>query len=96
MNSHRASNIEQGLRLQKLQGFIQPVQQLWQRAELSDALASFGSFCELMYLSTTRQYLVSHHVHDIHDWGLYQLDAGGQAVQKQLEERLKVRSSKLS
>jgi exportin-5 len=34
--------------------------------------------------------LVTRHVHEIDDWGLYQLDAQGQAMQKDLEERLKV------
>lgn len=90
LQSHRATNVDSQLRLQKLQGFVQPIQRLWQTPDLESALSSFGNFCEMMYLSNTRDYLVSRHVHDIPEWGLYQLDAEGQAVQKQLEERLKV------
>jgi len=90
--SHRATNVNAQIRLQKLQVFVQPIQQLWQTPELENALSSFDNFCDLMSLSSTREYLVSRHVHGIQEWSLYQLDAEGQAVQKQLEERLKVNS----
>jgi exportin-5 len=76
--------------LQKLHGFINPVQHLWQNSKMDEAISSFGGFCELLGLSQIRNYLVSRHVHEIDDWGLYQLDAEGQAMQKDLEERLKV------
>jgi exportin-5 len=57
---------------------------------MSEAISSFGGFCELLGLSQVRNYLVSRHVHEIDDWGLYQLDPEGQAMQKDLEEQLKV------
>lgn len=90
INRHRSSKVEPELRLQKLRGFIDPVQALWQNPQMNEALLSFGNFCDLLYLSNTRDYLVSRHVHDIQEWGLYQLDTEGQSVQKQLEDRLKV------
>jgi exportin-5 len=88
--SHRATKIDTDVRLQKLHGFINPVQQLWQNPKMDEAISSFSGFCELLGLSQVRDYLVTRHVHEIDDWGLYQLDAQGQAMQKDLEERLKV------
>ena len=82
--------MDSDLRLNKLHGFINPVQQLWQNTELNEAIKSFGGFCDLMFLSNVREYLVSRHVHEIQEWGLYQLDSEGQALQKELENRLKV------
>jgi exportin-5 len=90
LHSHRATKIDPEVRLQKLHGFINPVQQLWQNPTMDEAISSFSGFCELLGLSQVRDYLVSRHVHEINDWGLYQLDAQGQAMQKDLEERLKV------
>ena len=57
---------------------------------MNEAIMSFGGFCDLMSLSQVRDYLVSRRVHEIQEWGLYQLDAEGQAMQKELEDRLKV------
>ena len=88
---HRASKIDQELRLQKLRGFINPVQHLWQNTELNEAIMSFNGFCDLMGLNKVRDYLVTCQVHDIQEWGLYQLDTEGQSLQKELEEKLKVR-----
>lgn len=82
--------------MQKLQAFISPVQQLWQNAELVEAISSFGSFCELMGLGKVRDYLVSRRVHEIQEWGLYQLDAEGQAIQKELDERVKVSNNNVA
>lgn len=70
--------------------FVNPVKRLWQSAEMEQALTSFGGFSEMLGLSKVRDYLVSRRVHEIDDWGLYRLDAEGQSIQKELEERLKV------
>lgn len=87
---HRASKIEPVPRLEKLRGFITPVQQLWQDPALSEAVSSFGGFCELLGLTKVRDYLAARRVHEIRDWGSYQLDLEGQAIQKELDERVKV------
>ena len=76
--------------MQKLHGFINPVQQLWQNPEMDRAISSFGGFCDLLGLSNVRNYIVDRRVHVIEDWGKYQLDTEGQSLQKELEERLKV------
>jgi exportin-5 len=90
-DSHRAKNIAAEVRLQKLQGFIDPVQQLCQSPDLENSISSFPGFCDLLGLNKVQQYLMSHRVHEIQDWAQYALDADGQAIQAELEERLKVR-----
>lgn len=81
------------MRLQKLHVFINPVTQSWQNAELEQAITSFGGFCDLLGLTKVLDFLVSRRVHEIEEWNHYQLDAEGQAIQKELEHRLKVRNS---
>lgn len=88
--SHRSTKIDVDSQLQKLRDFINPVQQLWQNPQMGEAISSFGGFCELLGLGKVSDYLVSRRVHEIQDWGLYQLDAEGQAIQKDLDERVKV------
>jgi exportin-5 len=56
---------------------------------MDEALSTFGGFCDLLGLSKVRDYLVSRRVHEIQEWGQYRLDAEGQALQAELEERLK-------
>ncbi|KAI9049381.1 hypothetical protein LZ554_006415 [Drepanopeziza brunnea f. sp. 'monogermtubi'] len=85
----RASKIDHDVRVQKLLAFVDPVKQLWQNQEMEQALASFGGFSEMLGLSKVREYLASRRVHEIDEWGLYQLDVEGQSIQKELEERLK-------
>ncbi|PBP25975.1 ARM repeat-containing protein [Diplocarpon rosae] len=85
----RASKIEPDVRFQKLIAFVNPVKQSWQDPELDQALTSFGGFSDLLGLGKVKDYLVARRVHEIEDWGLYQLDPKGQSIQKELEERLK-------
>ncbi|KAG0647223.1 hypothetical protein D0Z07_7030 [Hyphodiscus hymeniophilus] len=86
---HRSTKIDDDTRIQKLHGFINPVQQMWQNPEMNQAIGSFNGFCELLGLSRVKDYLVARRVHEIREWGLYQLDAEGEAIQKDLDSRLK-------
>lgn len=79
--------------LQKLRTFIGPVRQLWQDPEMGEAISSFSGFCELIGLNKVSGYLVSRRAHEIQDWSLHQLDAEGQAIQKELDERVRVSKS---
>lgn len=90
LRSHRCTKIDPEVRLQKLHAFINPVQQAWKNPEMDQAIDSFSGFCDLLGLSKVRDYLVSRRVQEIQQWGLYQLDAEGQLIQKQLDERTKV------
>lgn len=91
--SHRATNIPPTARMQRLEAFIAPVKQLWQNPKLDEALSSFNGFCELLGIGKVRNYLVSHRVHEVSDWSTMQLDDEGQAMQAELNERVKVMCS---
>ncbi|CAG8954882.1 hypothetical protein HYFRA_00008569 [Hymenoscyphus fraxineus] len=86
---HRAKNIDPDIRFQKLQAFVGPVQQLWQNPEMDASITNLDGFCEMMGLNKVRQYLVSRRINEIQDWSQYKLDPEGQAIQAELEERLK-------
>jgi exportin-5 len=79
--------------MQRLEAFIAPVKQLWQNPELDGALSSFNGFCELLGIGKVRNYLVSRRVHEVSDWSTMQLDDEGQAMQAELNERVKVTCS---
>ncbi len=76
--------------MQRLEAFIAPVKQLWQNPGLDEALSSFNGFCELLGIGKVRNYLVSHRVHEVSDWSTMLLDDVGQAMQAELNERVKV------
>ncbi|KAF8866294.1 hypothetical protein BDZ45DRAFT_668118 [Acephala macrosclerotiorum] len=86
---HRTTKIDPEIRLQRLHAFINPVQQLWQNPEMDTAISSFSGFCNLLGLNKVTDFLVNRRVHEIDEWQYYQLDAEGQAMQKELEDRLK-------
>jgi exportin-5 len=86
---HRAKGIEPAPRIAKLQAFLQPVKQPWADAQLAASLESFETFCNLIGLSSVRQYLIKHQVHKIEDWATFKLDAEGIALQEGLAERLR-------
>lgn len=46
-----------------------------------------------MALDKAQKHLASRNVHEVMDWGSYELDAEGSALQNELEERQKVRAS---
>ncbi|KAG9230263.1 armadillo-type protein [Amylocarpus encephaloides] len=86
---HRATNIDPVARLEKLRAFINPIQQVWQNPQMGNSISSFGGFCNLLGLDKVQNYLVSHRAHEIRDWAHFGLDNDGQAIQAELEERLK-------
>ncbi|THV49418.1 hypothetical protein BGAL_0196g00160 [Botrytis galanthina] len=86
---HRNSKIDPEIRLQKLQGFLTPVQASWQNSEMNHAVEGFPGFCDLLGLNRVRDFLVTRRVHEIQDWSTYQLDSEAQSIQKDMEERLK-------
>lgn len=94
---HRATRIDQGTRVQRLQQFIEPVKSQWNNENLKRALSSYQGFSELMALDKAQSYLARRRIHEISDWGSVELDAEGLALQAELEERqtlLPLRSTK--
>ncbi|KAI2602954.1 ARM repeat-containing protein [Hypoxylon fragiforme] len=84
---HRSTRLDQATKAQKLQGFINPVVAQWQDERLKRALSSYAGFCELMALDKAQDYLARKQMQNIADWGSVELDAEGQALQAELEER---------
>lgn len=87
---HRATNIDQGTRLQRLQSFVEPVLNQWKDQGLRNALGSYNGFCEMIALDKAQRYMASRGVHRISDWGSVELDAEGIALQAELEDRQQV------
>jgi exportin-5 len=86
---HRATRIDPTIRMQKLETFITPIKQLWQNPQLDASVENFETFCDLLGLTKVRNYLVSKRVHEVVDWSTMKLDAEGQALQAELNERVK-------
>ena len=84
---HRSDRVEKAMKLEKLSGFLQPIKAQWQNEDLKQALSSYESFCQMMGLDKAQNYLARNHVHEINDWGSVALDAEGQALQNELEDR---------
>ncbi|KAI1385254.1 ARM repeat-containing protein [Hypoxylon trugodes] len=84
---HRSTRLEQATKAQKLRGFIDPVVSQWQDDGLKRALSSYAGFCELMALDKAQAYLAQKQMQNIPDWGAVELDAEGQALQAELEQR---------
>lgn len=88
--SHRTTNIDPALRLNRLEGYLQPIRDAWNRPELTEALSTFDGFCKLMGLDQVQQYLSSRRVNEIQDFSNFSLDEEGQALQAGLAEKYKV------
>ncbi|KAI1411519.1 ARM repeat-containing protein [Hypoxylon sp. FL1857] len=84
---HRSTRLDPATKAQKLRGFIDPVVAQWQNDGLKQALSSYAGFCELMALDKAQSYLTRKQMQNISDWGSVELDAEGQALQAELEER---------
>lgn len=87
---HRATNIDQTIRIQRLQAFVEPVKAQWRDEGLKRALSSYQGFCEMTGLDKAQRYLANRRVDQISDWGSVELDAEGLALQAELEERQQV------
>ncbi|KXJ90698.1 armadillo-type protein [Microdochium bolleyi] len=83
---HRASQVDEATKVQKLQAFIDPIKAQWQDERLKSALSSYDGFCDMMALGKAQTYLAQMQVHKIQDWGSVELDAEGRALQEELEK----------
>lgn len=86
---HRNTKLAPEIRYQKLNTFIDPIKNSWQCRSLHQALISFDSFCDYVGLTRVKKFLNDRRVHEIKDWGLYQLDSEGHDIQLELDKRLK-------
>lgn len=77
-------------KVQKLAEFVEPVKAQWQSEGVRSSLKSYVDFCQFLGLDKAQRYLASIRAHEISDWGTRELDAEGLALQRELEERVKV------
>ncbi|RKF53840.1 Protein MSN5 [Erysiphe neolycopersici] len=87
---HRNTKLKPEVCFKKLQGFLNPIQSLWQDTSLDHALSSFDLFCQVLGIDRVKMYLISRRAHQIEDWASQQLDEEGHAIKKELEERSKI------
>ncbi|KAJ2896297.1 uncharacterized protein MKZ38_005699 [Zalerion maritima] len=94
---HRSTRLNTATKVERLRGFVEPVQALWQDESLQQAISSYDSFVQLMALDKAQRYIMSRRMNDIKDWGNQPLDEEGLTLQAELEERqtrLPLRSTK--
>lgn len=84
---HRCRRLDQATKVQKLQGFLEPIRERWQDPQLKQSLSSHASFYELMGLDKAQNYVIHKRMHEIQDWGSVELDDEGKALQTELEAR---------
>ena len=96
--AQRSNNLDMDFRWQKLTSFVDPIQESWQRPELSHALSSFENFCKLLGIDKVGSYMQERNAHRIEDWSTTPLDQSGldlQATMSSLfQQALPLRSSK--
>lgn len=83
------------MKIQKLREFIDPVKSQWQTDNMKAAVASYSGFCEQLALDKAQRYLANKQANSIHDWGSHELDAEGLALQSEMEERIKVNTTRI-
>lgn len=96
--THRATSVDPGPRQERLELFLQPLVTQWQKDELTNSLASFDSFCELLGCGGIQQYVSQRALHQIPDWSTHPLDDEGKALRIQMldaVERLPLRATKI-
>ncbi|KAI1332189.1 ARM repeat-containing protein [Xylariaceae sp. FL0255] len=84
---HRSRRLDQSMKVQKLRGFLEPIQAQWQDTRLKQSLSSHASFFELMALDKAQEYLTRKRMHEFDDWGSVDLDEEGKVLQAELEAR---------
>ncbi|KAI3339352.1 armadillo-type protein [Ustulina deusta] len=84
---HRSRRLDQTTKVQKLQGFLDPIRAQWQDARLKQSLSSHTSFFELMGLDKAQGYIIHKRMHEVQDWGSVELDEEGKTLQIELEAR---------
>ncbi|KAI1295050.1 armadillo-type protein [Xylaria venustula] len=84
---HRSRQLDQATKIQKLQGFLNPIRTQWQDPQLKQSLSSRASFFELMGLDKAQNYVIRKRMHEVQDWGSVELDEEGKALQVELEAR---------
>lgn len=82
----RATNVDYEVRKANLQKFIQPVRVAWTNPQLSQAVSSFDSFCNILGLNDVGPYLQYRDALKFDDWSEVGLDEAGLRLQETVTE----------
>ncbi|KAL2889085.1 nuclear import and export protein [Ceratocystis lukuohia] len=84
---HRATKLPIDQRMSKLISFVAPTFEQWKSPQLLEAISTYQGFCQMLGLDKAQQYLASHRVNEVSEWGECKLDEEGLRIQAELEER---------
>ncbi|KAL5597030.1 hypothetical protein BROUX41_006302 [Berkeleyomyces rouxiae] len=84
---HRATELSYEQRMTKLLSFVEPTFEQWKSPQLLEAVSTYQGFCQMLGLDKAQQYLASHRVNEVAEWGDCKLDEEGLRIQAELEER---------
>ena len=84
---HRASGIDNEMRLARLQQMLNPVYEAWQDPALGASLASLQTFCESLGLGDLAEFYKAYGFDKSADWAGQQLDEAGQARQASIKSK---------
>jgi exportin-5 len=85
---HRASAVDSQARLDRLQQIIQPVVDIWQDPQLTEALSTFSGFCSVVGLEGLPDYLSTQRYASVQDWPSQPLDQEGKARQTDVQMKV--------
>jgi exportin-5 len=85
---HRASAVDSQARLTRLQQIIQPVVDIWQDPQLTEALSTFSGFCSVVGLEGLPEYLSTQRYASVQDWPSQPLDQEGKARQTDVQTKV--------
>jgi exportin-5 len=85
---HRASAVDSQARLDRLQQIIQPVVDIWQDPQLTEALSTFSGFCSVVGLEGLPDYLSTQRYASVQDWPNQPLDQEGKARQTDVQMKV--------
>lgn len=84
---HRASGIDNGTRMSKLQEMLQPTYDAWADPSLSQQVNSLPNFCDAVGMGNLADFYKAHGFDRVPDWSAQLLDQAGQARQAEIKEK---------
>ncbi|PNS21929.1 hypothetical protein CAC42_527 [Sphaceloma murrayae] len=86
--TQRTVQLDEQARLSRLETLLEPIPMAWADGNLTQGIASFEGFCELIGLAKLTMYIEQANLSTTSDWGGAQLDSAGKYVQKLIAQKL--------
>ena len=84
---HRASGIDDEVRLARMQQMLKPLCDAWQDPALSASQTNLHTFCEGLGMADLPEFYNAYHFDSVSDWAAQQLDEAGQARQATIKAK---------